>query len=72
MKDALIWITEHWFLGFILIFTALELTANLISRVLRFFVILIRGWPTAPYMDADGDIVYPDCSDSIPKDHLIK
>jgi len=29
------------------------------NRILRTIKVLVRGWPTAPNMDADGDIVHP-------------
>lgn len=53
------WVTEHWFLAFLLFFTAISMSGTLISRTYRLIMVLVRGWPTAPLMDADGDIVHP-------------
>lgn len=53
------WMYEHWFVGFLLIYTAMELSFKIINRVLRTIKVLARGWPTAP-IDADGDVVYPE------------
>lgn len=33
------------------------------NRMLRSRNIKIHGWPTNEYMDADGDLVYPDKDD---------
>lgn len=33
------------------------------NRHLRHKNIIARGWPTAPLMDADGDIVHPKTAD---------
>lgn len=64
---------EHWFLTWclawliwpILIVTKAVLTApfsypyNAYKARLRAMNIAIHGWPTAPLMNADGDIVHP-------------
>jgi len=61
------WATEHWFLGFILMYTAIQLPFKIFNRVLRSINIRNNGWPVTPYMDADGDIVYPKDGDVFPK-----
>ncbi len=46
---------EQWFFGFLIICSIYYLLA----RLMRCIQISLRGWPTAPLMDADGDIVHP-------------
>jgi len=53
------WAMEHYVLTFILLFEAIFQTSIIIRRVFRLVMVSIHGWPTAPRMDADGDIVYP-------------
>lgn len=60
MNSFWVWATEHWFLGFCLMFTLLEGAIRLVSRSIRLTMVLTRGWPKAPNMDADGDIVLPE------------
>ena len=40
---------------------------NILQRCLRHRAIMRHGWPTPP-MDADGDVIYPDCEDETDED----
>jgi len=53
------WAMEHWFLAFLLLYVAIVMSAKLVSRTYRLIMVLVRGWPKAPLMDADGDVVHP-------------
>lgn len=53
------WIGEHPFLSFALFLIAENLILRLACRTYRLIMVALRGWPTAPLMDADGDIVHP-------------
>lgn len=39
-----------------LVFVGVE---RITKRFLRAVMVVSRGWPEGPHMDADGDIVYP-------------
>lgn len=54
------WAMEHPFLVIIIVLVAENLVSKMIVRGCRCIQILIRGYPSNPVMDADGDIVYPD------------
>jgi len=60
MNNFWVLATEHWFLGFLVIIFSLQISFLLVNRTYRLILILFRGWPTTPYMDADGDICFPD------------
>lgn len=53
------WLTEHWFLGFVLIYLLIESCYKLMGRILRTINIVSHGYPNSLNMDADGDIVHP-------------
>ncbi len=57
------WAHEHWFLTFVLAYCALTVVSSIITRIYRVIMVLARGWPTHPLMDADGDIVHPERKD---------
>lgn len=73
MADLLKFAGEHWFLTWCLAWGIWPIcwTATSVlsapfrypylayNRRLRSLNIRARGWPTAPLMDADGDIVHP-------------
>lgn len=46
------------FLG-LLVLAAWSGPWSVFRRVIRSFDIQAHGWPTAPLMDADGDIIHP-------------
>lgn len=54
------WATVHWFLTFLVASAVISGIFRTINRVLRTVKVIARGWPTAPLMDADGDIVHPE------------
>lgn len=63
---AFAWMDEHWFLTFVMmiVFVAvavplLNVPLIILSRMLRAVMVICRGYPTSPLMDADGDIVHP-------------
>ena len=53
------WSTEHWFLGFVLICFFLQVSIIFIIRTYRLILILLRGWPTNPNMNVDGQLLRP-------------
>lgn len=62
MDQFWVWITEHWFLGFLLIYASIHGGVILISRFfIRLPMVLFRGWPPK-YLDADGDPAKEDSS----------
>ena len=52
-------INNHYIITGILVFSAIEATMKILGRILRTINIAMRGYPTAQFMDADGDIVFP-------------
>ena len=58
---------EHWFLSFLIIcavYYTLKTPYLVWNRFLRSRNIKHHGWPSNPLMDADGDIIHPEKSDS--------
>jgi hypothetical protein len=53
------WASNHYILFTLLSYIAIYFSAQIVVRTYRFIMVLVRGWPTAIYMDADGDIVHP-------------
>ena len=54
---------SHPFLSFLLIcaaYYAWKYPWHVLKRAIRSRDIQKHGWPTAPNMDADGDLVFPD------------
>lgn len=55
---------NNWFLSLIIIlctyWTIKLVFYHLPNRILRHLNIRKHGWPTNKFMDADGDLVYPD------------
>lgn len=47
--------SNHWFLSFILMYCALSVGGHAYARTIRGIIILVRGWPKNPLLDADGD-----------------
>ncbi len=59
MTELLSFADDHPFLVFFLALLFLSFTYCVVVRLYRVVMVSIRGWPTAPNMDADGDIVHP-------------
>lgn len=53
------WATEHYFLGFWLLYVLLKGSVSIVQRFLRMLMIMTRGWPKHQLMDADGDFPFP-------------
>lgn len=53
------WAMAHWFLATIVMLSVIQAVVSLVSRTYRVILVLTRGWPQMPLMDADGDIVHP-------------
>lgn len=51
------WAFEHYIITPLFLYLCLEVAAKVVSRTYRVIMVLCRGWPTHPNMDADGDIV---------------
>lgn len=52
----------HWFplsLAAITLWVVINAVTSLIVRLFRVIMVALRGWPTHPFMDADGDIHGP-------------
>lgn len=54
------WMSDHYFLGAILVYSTLQVVLFIVNRILRTIKVLVRGWPPHSLMDADGDIVHPE------------
>jgi hypothetical protein len=51
--------SESPWLTFFLLWLVVHHIALVLNRIIRHFNIRKAGWPTAPLMDADGDIIHP-------------
>lgn len=49
------WALQHEWLTFFLLCCAINGMATVIGRTLRTIMVLVRGWPQNPLLDADGD-----------------
>lgn len=54
MTEAWAWANEHWFLTFLLVYCAMYVPLNALTRTYRVILVLARGWPPE-HLDADGD-----------------
>lgn len=52
-------INNHYIATTIICCFVIDGLVKIFSRILRTINIAIRGYPTAQFMDADGDIVFP-------------
>ena len=59
MENFWKWAFEHWFLFFVLVWVAAHAFSILASRTIRMVMIVVRGWPHNPLMDADGGHCFP-------------
>lgn len=59
MTEILAFANNSPWLTFFIALLLLDATCKVISRTYRLIMVLTRGWPTAPNMDSDGDIVHP-------------
>ncbi len=59
MSDIITFAGEHPVATVLVAWSLFSLIRTVICRILRSVNILVRGWPTAPFMDSDGDIVHP-------------
>ena len=48
------WANDHWFLAAFLAYCGMSGCTQLISRLLRAMMVMVRGWPPE-HLDADGD-----------------
>lgn len=53
------WALNYPYLTFVIVLCSIHLPFNLVKGFCRMVMVLARGWPTQPLMDADGDIVHP-------------
>lgn len=62
-------VSEHWLVSLVAMYCFLETIEHIFSRSIRMIMVLVRGWPTMPNCDADGDIVHPKIGDKneVPK-----
>ena len=58
------WALANPYLTALIVASSIHLPFSVITRIYRVIMVCARGWPTAPLMDADGDIVHPESNEA--------